>query len=122
MNLTETSKVAPAEALDTITPASAVRVIPNEADTSPSPHPCGESSDFRLLATDSEPASIAPLMSSARSVSSSARFFPKVISRSRGQVYVDDLHPHPLWIRLGHHGSPPHPESALQARPASKHP
>jgi len=37
-----------------------VRVIPNEADTSPSTHPCGDSSDFRLLAIVSEPTSIAP--------------------------------------------------------------
>jgi hypothetical protein len=42
--------------LGTITPASAVKVIPNEADTFPSLHPSGESSDFRLFATDSEPA------------------------------------------------------------------
>ena len=57
MNLTDTSNVAPAEALDTITPASAVKVIPNEADTSPSRHPSGEVSDFRLPATASAPAS-----------------------------------------------------------------
>src|SRR5207248_5353929 len=80
-NVTVTSNVASADALERITPASAVRVIPNDAPTSLISQFVGGLSCARLSATVLEPATIASLILSRRSSSCWTRFEPHPISR-----------------------------------------
>ena len=80
-NVTWISKVAPADALDTITPASAVSVTLNDAETSPIFHRSEHRMSFRLSAITFIPVAIAPRTSSMRSSNCSVRLDPKLISR-----------------------------------------
>ncbi len=68
-NLTVTSNVAAADARERITPASAVNVTPNGAETSVNCQPSGDRTEPRLPATVVEPAVMAARMFSARSPS-----------------------------------------------------